>query len=107
MAIYIKQGDEYDIPIALELNGQTLDITAVEAVEVYLGDLRKTYPGEIEYDSENDRLLFPVTQGETFSMEENSAVPLDVRVRFINGDVMGSRAMKYITVYDAISEVVI
>lgn len=37
----------------------------------------------------------------------DTALPLDVRVKFVNGDVLGSTHMGAVAVYDAISEVVL
>lgn len=107
MAFYIKQGDAYSVPISCRLNGDELDIDAVENAEICVGNLRKTYPGEIEYDSESGYFMFPVKQEETLGMEPYGTAEVDVRVKFVGGSVIGSRLMKYIPVYDAVSEEVI
>jgi len=107
MAISLKQGDEYSVPLEAKLNGETLDIEAVDTAEICLGDLRKVYPGEIEYDEAEACFLFPVTQEETFAMPANGAVELDVRIKFIDGSVVGCKRIKYLSIYDAKSEAVI
>ena len=45
MAIKIKQGDAYAVPIQVRLNGELINADDVEAVEFCVGDaLRKLYP---------------------------------------------------------------
>lgn len=108
MAIKIKQGDAYKLPLELKFNGELLAISDIETVEVYIGpDIRKTYPGDIDYDAGSQKFYVPFTQDETFSLEANSGVSVDIRVKFSGGDVIGIQRMITLAVYDATSEVVL
>ena len=81
----IKQGDAYYVPITVTKDGEALDLSEVELVEFILGNLRKVYPGDVLYD--DGKFLFPVTQEETFVMQ--NSVAYDVRVKFNSGVVVG------------------
>ncbi|MBQ7459835.1 MAG: hypothetical protein IJP67_07040 [Oscillospiraceae bacterium] len=104
----IKQGDAYSIAVRAELNGESLNMAEVESVEVMIGEnIRKVYPGDISYDDENETLLVPVTQEETFSLTAGSTAPVDLRVKFIGGSVIGARRMIYVATNDALSEAIL
>lgn len=108
MATKIKQGDAYKLPIKLTVGGEFVDIQDIQTVEVYVGsNIRKTYPGDIEYNAGDQMFYMPLTQDETFSLEANSGVSVDVRVKFTGGDVIGVYRMSTLAVYDATSEVVL
>lgn len=108
MATKIKQGDSYKLPLKLTIGGELIAIQDIQTVEVYIGsDIRKTYPGEIEYGAGDQMFYIPITQDETFSLEANSGVSVDVRVKFTGGDVIGVYRMATLAVYDATSEVVL
>lgn len=108
MATKIKQGDSYKLPLKITLGGELIDIQDIQTVEVYVGaDIRKMYPGDIEYNGGDQMFYIPLTQDETFSLEANSGVSVDVRVKFTGGDVIGVYRMATLAVYDATSEVVL
>ena len=60
--------------------------------------------GRVPFDGENGVFLVPVTQRETFALEEGGQISFDVRVAFIGGDVVGAKTMASIRVADALSE---
>lgn len=105
----IKQGDAYAVPVRVKLDGATLtaeDITIIDSVEFTLGEyFRKLYPDEVVFDAQEGLFLVPVTQEETFAMEEGERVSFDVRVKFTSGDVIGTKTMEKIKIVDALSEV--
>ncbi len=106
MAVNIKQGDAYSLPVQIRLGGAALDIDNVELVEFCVGGtLRKLFPEDVRYDNGTQTFYLPLTQGETFSFQENAAVQMDVRVKFLGGAVLGLRRPGTIAVRDAISEV--
>lgn len=84
----IMQGDAYSIPIAVTAaDGTTIDNTIVEAVEVMIGFLRKTYPAEITFSA--GKWLFPLTQEESFRLsgyQQN----VQIRIKFNSGEVVGT-----------------
>ena len=108
MAIKIKQGDAYAVPIQVRLNGELINADDVEAVEFCVGDaLRKLYPEDVSYETGNNTFYLPLTQQETFAFPANGSVALDVRVKFTGGDVIGVLRPDAFAVYDAASEVVL
>lgn len=102
MALTIKKGDAYPIPMVVKLNGQVIDdgtIYSVETVEICLQDLKKEWKadgsGEVEY--ENGVFYFPLSQSESFAIRAGK-VKLDTRVKTINGWVQGDPDMESVTV---------
>ena len=104
---WIKQGDAMALPVEIKLQGQPVDIEDIELAEFYLGPFRKTYPGQVEYRAQEGLFYVPLNQQETLALPAGAAVPADLRVKFTGGDVLGTRDMEYITVYDAISREVL
>ena len=82
----MTQGDAYNIELSITNQGEALDVEQVEAVEVMLGGLRRIYSEEVSCS--NGKFLFPVTQEETFKLPPSC--PMQVRVKFKGGDVIGS-----------------
>lgn len=108
MAAVIKQGDAYSIPVGVTLNGTGIALSDIEMVEFQLGSgVRKLYPGDAIFNSEDNFFYVSLSQEDTFSLPANGAVELDVRVKFSGGSVMGAKKMVYVTVVDAVSEEVL
>ena len=108
MAIRIKQGDEYSLPVLIRLNGEPVDVSEVVEVEFTLGNgVRKTFPQEVQYNSADGCFYLPLTQEETFAFPANGSVTLDIRVKFAGGNVIGVQRMESIAVADASSEVIL
>lgn len=103
----IKQGDAYSIPIRVRLNGELIVPENVAAAEFYIGGYRKLYPSEVTYSASDGYFYIPVTQEESFSWAANSPITLDVRVKFIGGNVQGIEKPVSIGVVDAVSEEVL
>lgn len=105
----IKQGDAYDLRIALDLNGEALtaeDLPLLHCVEFMLGDgVRKVWPAEGGFF--DGAFLMPLTQADTFSLEEGELVEFDARVHFTGGAVVGLKKKLRVRVYDALSEVIL
>ena len=96
MAIRIKQGDAYSVPVLIRLNGEPVDIDEVAEVEFTFGDgMRKLFPQEVQYNSADGCFYLPLTQDETFAFPANG------------GDVVGVQRMESLAVADASSEVVL
>lgn len=108
MAIRIKQGDAYSVPVLIRLNGEPVDIDEVAEVEFTFGDgMRKLFPQGVQYNSADGCFYLPLTQDETFAFPANGSVTLDIRVKFVGGDVVGVQRMESLAVADASSEVVL
>ena len=86
MTNQISQGDQYHISMAIKFNGETVDISKIEKVEITLHNKKKLYPEEITYS--DGVFLYPVTQEETFSLPR--IIEAQVRVKFKNADVFTS-----------------
>ena len=84
----MTQGDAYNLEISITNRGEALDVETVEQVEVTLLNLTRSYPEEVTYA--DGKFLFPVTQAETFRLPP--MCPMQVRVKFKGGDVIGSPA---------------
>lgn len=107
MPLKIKQGDAYVIPLNITVNGVQLPVSEVSAVEVRLGDVRKTYPEDISHDADTGYYLVPLQQEDTLSLPEDDAVQLDVRVKFNGGSVVGTQKITMAISVNALSEEVI
>lgn len=108
MATVIKQGDAYSIPVGVTLNGAAIALSDIETAEFMLGSgVRKLYPGDAIFNPDDNFFYVSLSQEDTFSLTANSAVELDVRVKFSGGNVMGAKKMVYVTVADAVSEEVL
>lgn len=107
MALKIKQGDAYAIPVAIEFDGAPLNPADVSVVEFVIGGIRKLYPDDVQYDRTDGYFYLPLTQEETFSFEADGSVELDIRVKYASGDVEGIQKHIGISVVDAVSEEVL
>lgn len=88
MAIVINQGDQYAIPFTITRGGETATSEDIEKLEVFLGCLHKTYPGDIEYYSATGQFLFPLLQSESIRLFPDS-YPVRVRAKFQDGTIRG------------------
>lgn len=88
-SIVMMQGDSYYIPFKFyDEDGTQITSDMVDDVEIVIDGVRKTLAeDEIEYDSEDDSFLWPLTQEESFSFDEFADI--QARVRFTSGDVVG------------------
>ena len=92
------QGDAYSIDVEITNEGQALSPSAVSLVEIAL----LNYPGDVTFS--DGKFHFPLTQTETFGLP--TVCPMQVRVKFPSGDVIGSE-MQQIDVKRALSRAVI
>lgn len=86
----MTQGDSYSIDITIENEGKPLDISEIELVEITLLNLTKTYPEEVSFS--DGAFHFPLSQEETMNLPP--LCPMQVRVKFTSGDVIGSEIQK-------------
>lgn len=108
MPLKIKQGDQYSVPIFIKLNGEAVDVSTVMEVEFTFGNgLRKIFPDDVQYNSADDCFYVPLTQSETFEFPADGSTTLDIRVKFVGGNVIGVQRMEGVSVADATSEVVL
>lgn len=87
MALTLMQGDEYPISFKIKMQGKPVDINTIELVEFVIGDMVKKYPDTAYYDSDSSKFKVFLTQEETFAI--NKPLPVQVRVKFNSGDVVG------------------
>ncbi len=107
MAIKLKQGDEFALPVKIAVNGAPLPVSEAERVEFILGGVRKLWPEDAEYDAGSGEFRVRFTQEDTFTLPEDDGVLLDVRVKFRGGAVIGVWRMPVLLTADALSEKVI
>ena len=108
MPIRIKQGDQYSVPILIRLNGEPLNLDDVAEVEFTMGNgVRKLFPGDVQYNSADESFYLPLTQAETFEFPAGGSVTLDIRVKFVGGNVIGVQRMESLSVADSTSEVIL
>lgn len=79
----IVQGNTYDYPIRLRLNGAPIIDTDVSKIEFYFGDVRKTYPEDGTFDT--DCFYIHLTQEDTFNIKDFSG--FEARIKFTDGKV--------------------
>lgn len=107
MIHYIKQGDEYSLPVALNLNGRALYGSGVEKAEFRIGPIRKLYPDDVGFDAGSECFLVPLGQRDTMKLVPDSSVPLDIRVKLVGGGVLGLSEKIYFDVIGSLSREVI
>lgn len=105
MATVIKQGDEYGLPVTVKLDGVAINsetLYAIETVEFYLADNLMEYraDGSGNVTFEGGDFVLPLTQKMTFALR-SAPVPLDVRVKRIDGSVTGLESKLMISVSEA------
>lgn len=85
------------IPIAINLNdeetGNPITSDDVSAMEIVIGNIRKTFPGSISFDAEQEAWIINLTQKETFSMSPMIYEP-QCRVVLNNGYIPGTTLSK-------------
>lgn len=110
----LKQGDAGTVGVTLKINGEAVtdaDLALLHCVEFMIGSgIRKVYPDDVTFS--DGEFHVPYTQEETFALEEDEDIQIDVRVHFeTNGapeQVVGLRAdFPKVKIIDAISEVVL
>lgn len=101
----MMQGDQYALPIQIEIDEGIADATVFADLEVFLGEVRKTMSGgNIEYDEENSTFNVYFTQKDTFKLEGYEE--LQIRCKFNSGDIVGIKAGSY-NVEESLSRVVL
>lgn len=95
MTIY--QGDQYAIPITVERNGITQTASDIQKLEVVLAGIRKLYPGDIVYNSGTQKFLYPITQEDSFSLEEDTYDAIG-RPLYADGTISGWQKLGGITI---------
>lgn len=96
------QGDAYNIDITIRNYGEPVTADDVETVEITLLSITRLYPGDVTYS--DGKFHFPVSQEETFRLP--SICPMQVRVKYTGGDVVGSQ-IQTVNVASSISKVVL
>lgn len=84
----IMQGDQYSIPFVIDVDGETIDSSMVEKIEIVIGKFTKEYPGEVTY--KDGAFLFPLEQTESMTIQR-SQIDAQVRVKFKDGDIIGTK----------------
>lgn len=103
----IKRGDAYNLAVLLQLGDEQLletDLDMIHCVEFMIGEeIRHVYPDDTPFG--DGAFLVPLSQAETFSLNAGEKIPVDIRVHFAGGDVLGTKQMIRVKIVDALSEV--
>lgn len=93
------QGDAYNIPIKLQVDGGIADISMFSEVEITIGNIRKTLSNNnISFDASKKVFLFPLSQKESFNLIVGEYIP-EVRVKIAESDeVLGTKLEKILVV---------
>lgn len=95
-----QEGNTYLLEIPLTVDGDDIDINEISLVEFTFGNIRKIYGsyeedgeiinGDVTYDNEQKQFLIPLSQEETFALNENTLVDYQARIKFVDGSVNGT-----------------
>ena len=102
--VLVTQGDQYNILLKLEVNGQLMSLENIKLIEFTIANNSKTYPDTVQYDGENGVFLVPVTQEETFAFEEVES--LQVRIKYNDNSIVGTNIVKF-NVRDSLSKTIL
>ena len=62
------QGDQYKIPFTIKMGNVTVTPELCEGVKIEIADTTREWPGDVEWDSENSRWLYPVSQEQSLAI---------------------------------------
>ena len=86
------QGDQYSFIFKIEQCEKPIELEGIVLIEFTIGELSKQWPTEVKYDEEQQVFLYPVTQEETFAMDDWE--PYQVRIKYASGNVYASPISK-------------
>lgn len=106
----IKQGDDVYLQVTLYFNGAVITANEVSLLDEIEYCFEEENPRKIKASASfNETLgafLLPVSQENTFALEEGRT-NLDVRVKFLGGNILGVRQRRRMKVLEANSQEVI
>lgn len=102
----LGQNTELNHEITIKVGGEPLNVNLVELVEFSFDDLIKYYPTspDVTYNRSTNSFFVKLTQEETQNFD--SAVTVQIRVKFANGDIPLSNK-KIIPVNSSLSKAVL
>ena len=80
----IMQGDAYDIPIIIKVDGEAVTDQTATVVEVCIGDVVKKTP-DVNYSADAGAWVIRLTQADTFAMPVGM-IGCQTRVKLANSD---------------------
>ena len=85
----LTQGSTYKLNVPLTKDGTNIDIELIDIVEFMFQDIRKLYgsDGDVTYDNENKVFIIPLSQEETFKLNETSQIEYQARIKYKDGEV--------------------
>lgn len=87
----MMQGDAYSVPVTITAqDGTVVTPDMVTCVEITIGNLSRKYPGAVTFDEDTGAWQFPLTQQQTFRLQQGKH-ETQARVVFASGDVFGGR----------------
>lgn len=85
----LTQGSTYKLNVPLTKDGTNIDIELVDIVEFMFQDVRKLYgyDGDVTYDNDNKVFIIPLSQKETFQLNEEGRISYQARIKYKDGEV--------------------
>lgn len=85
----LTQGSTYKLNVPLTKDGTNIDIELVDIVEFMFQDIRKLYgsDGDVTYDNDNKVFIIPLSQKETFQLNEEGRISYQARIKYKTGEV--------------------
>ena len=89
------QGSSYGLPIVIEdCEGNVVNPDVVERGSFTIGEITKEYDGseesEVQFDWESNEWVVPLSEEETFALDDESGVKWQARFLFKNGKTDGT-----------------
>lgn len=72
------QGDQYKIPFTINMGNTMVTPEICEGVKIEIAGTTKEYPGEVTWDSETSKWLYPVTQEQSLSIKGKYKMQIQV-----------------------------
>lgn len=88
----MQQGDQYSIRVCIKKEGVALAPADIVGLKIKVGNIEDSYPaGNISYDSESGKWLFPVTQEQTIALEGVQLAQVQVNFGGNPAQIVGSK----------------
>ena len=99
----IIQGNTYNLPILLKIDGNQITDKDVKQIEFSFDDVRKYYPKDVEFNG--SYFIVPLTQVDTFSLPTKRFPKYQARVLFNDNQCKGTNPTEFTVVPSESKEV--
>lgn len=92
-SLIIHKGEQFVVPVEVEVNGQNVSPDDVDGIRIQIGDRLCEWPdGELDYDMEEETWLYPLTEAQTMSMyagQRKAQIAVMIGDAILETDVFG------------------